>query len=106
MKRPIPPLSVVRLKKLWPHARKQKHEIGQTLRIGYYSRQDDLDCIWLVNDTGDYFWTIDHDFLEKYFEVVERSKETSFHGAARPKLKPIKNQAEPSGSANLAKLGG
>ena len=106
MKHPIPPLSIIRIKRLWPHARKQKHELGQVLRVGYYSPQDGLDCIWLVDDSGDYFWTIDHDFLEKHFEVVERSNERSLYGRARPKLKPIERTAEPTGSANLAVLGG
>ena len=100
MKRPIPPLSIVRIKKLWPHARKQKHEVGQTLRVGYYSPQDGLECIWLVDDTGNYFWTIDHEFLDKHFEIVERSNETSLYGRARPKLKPIRKTAERAGSAN------
>jgi hypothetical protein len=45
MKKPIPPRSVVALKKLWPHARKRGHEIGETRRIGYYNRQDGLDCV-------------------------------------------------------------
>ena len=53
MKKPIPPLSVVVLKKLWPHARKQGHEVGEKRRIGYYSRQDGLDCVWLVNPQGE-----------------------------------------------------
>ena len=27
--------------------------IGRRFRIGYYSRQDGLDCIWLVNEKGE-----------------------------------------------------
>lgn len=104
MKRPIPPLSVVRLKKLWPHARSKGHEIGQTLRVGYYSRQDGLDCIWLVNDEAEYFWTMDHDFLEEHFEIQNRSTETSFYGASRPKMKPILGKkVEPGAAANASR---
>lgn len=106
MKHPIPPLSIIRIKRLWPHARKQKHEVGQVLRVGYYSPQDGIDCIWLVDDSGHYFWTIDHDFLDKHFELVERSNERSFYGRARPKLKPIERTVEPTGLANLAALSG
>jgi hypothetical protein len=106
MKRPISPLSIVRIKKLWPHARKEKREVGQLLRVGYYSPQDGLDCIWLVDDAGNYSWTIDHDFLDKHFEVVERSKERSLYGRVRPKLKPIKKAAGQTGPANLSALGG
>ncbi len=88
MKNPVPPLSVVVLKKLWPHARKQGHEIGEQRRIGYYSRQDGLDCIWLVNQKGEYDWTIDHSFLRKHFDVIERSEETSFFGVRRKVIGP------------------
>lgn len=102
MKRPISPLSIVRIKTLWPHARKQKHEVGQTLRVGYYSPQDGLDCIWLVDDAGNYFWTIDQEFLDKHFEIVERSKETSLYGRARPRLKPNRKTAERAGLSTPA----
>jgi hypothetical protein len=91
MKKPIPPLSVVVLKKLWPHARKQGHEVGEKRRIGYYSRQDGLDCIWLVNRQGEYDWTIDHSFLHKHFEVIERSKETSLFGVRRAVIGPMRS---------------
>jgi hypothetical protein len=91
MKKPIPPLSVVVLKKLWPHARKRGHEVGEKRRIGYYSRQDGLDCIWLVNPKGEYDWTIDHAFLRKHFEVIERSKETSLFGIRRAVIGPMRS---------------
>ena len=99
MKLPISPLSIVRIKKLWPHARKQKHQVGQTLRVEYYSPQDGLDCIWLVDDAGNYFWTIEHKFLDKHSEIVERSKESSLYGRARPRLKSIRKTAERAGSS-------
>lgn len=51
--------------------------IGRRFRIGYYSWQDDLDCIWLVNDEGKYERTVDHDFLNKFFEIKALSKERS-----------------------------
>jgi hypothetical protein len=69
---PIPPRSRVR----WIKARAraaQKH-VGRVFRVGYYSWQDGLDCIWLVNEEGKYEQTIDHDFLAKYFEIVELSR--------------------------------
>lgn len=93
--RPIPPLSIVRLSRLWPHARRQGHEIGEMWRIGYYSRQDGLDCIWLVNSEGEYKWTADHDWLERHFDLVMLSDESDFHGVNRPVLEalPAHNQA-------------
>ena len=62
--------------------------IGRSLRIGYYSRQDGLDCIWLVNDKGKYEQTIDHEFLSRYFETKEISRERSIYGKNRHRLAP------------------
>src|SRR5207245_6099180 len=56
MRRPFRPNTVLRIKRLWPHARGKGHERGQLYRVGYYSRQDGLDCVWLVNSHGEYNW--------------------------------------------------
>jgi hypothetical protein len=89
MRKPIPPRSVVALKKLWPHARKCGHQIGEKRRIGYYSRQDGLDCVWLVDDKGDYNWTTDHKWLYEHFEVLKFSEETDLFGVRRKRLKAL-----------------
>lgn len=86
MTRPLPPKSVIRLIRLWPHARKHGYETGLTWRIGYYSRQDGLDVVRLVDANGEYTQTGDHDWIEKHFEVMSRSKETSMYGTRRPQL--------------------
>lgn len=107
-KKPIPPRSVVALKRLWPHARKRGHEIGETRRIGYYRRQDGLDCVWLVDDKGDYGWATDHNWLYEHFEVVKISDETDLFGVNRRRLKALSiskktkpNQApEPTAPSN------
>ncbi len=65
-------------------------EVGRRFRIGYYSRMDSLDCIWLVNDEGKYERTIDHDFLQKYFEIEILSEEKSLYGRNRPQFEPMK----------------
>jgi len=49
-----------------------------------------LDCIWLVNEEGKYEQTIDHDFLAKYFEIVEISRERSLYGKSRAPFGPIR----------------
>ncbi len=64
--------------------------VGRRFRVGYYSWMDGLDCIWLVNEEGQYEQTIDHDSLQKHFEVEEVSKERSLYGRNRPKLEPMK----------------
>jgi hypothetical protein len=85
---PIPPRSVVR----WIKARSRaaQKDLGRVFRVGYYSWQDGLDCIWLVNEEGKYEQTIDHDFLAKYFEIVEISRERSLYGKSRAPFGPIR----------------
>jgi hypothetical protein len=67
-----------------------RKEVGRRFRIGYYSWMDGVDCIWLVNDEGKYERTIDHDFLQEYFEIEILSKEKSLYGRNRPQFQPIK----------------
>ncbi len=93
MKRPLPPQSIVKLVRLWPHARKHGYEVGQTWRVGYYSRQDGLDVIWLVDAGGEYCQTAVHDWIEKHFEVIYLSDEKSVFGIRRPKLGSIGSMA-------------
>ena len=102
---PLPPRSVLRLKKLWPHATRRGHEIGEIRRVGYYSRHDGLDCIWLVDKDGKYNWTADHKWVMDKFEVVKLSDETSMFGRGRPKLGPIETMehAEPHAPGYLDK---
>ena len=90
MKRPLPPNSVVKLVRLWPHARKRGYELGQTWRVGYYSRQDGLDVVWLVDATGDYRQTADHDWIERHFQVVRISAEKSTFGHNRSRLPALR----------------
>jgi hypothetical protein len=87
-KTPIPPGSIVRVKKA-PHNPWRK-ELGRRFRIGYYSWMDGLDCIWLVNNDGKYGQTLDHDFLHKFFEIESVSKERSLYGRNRPQFGPMK----------------
>jgi len=90
MKRPLPPKSVVKLVRLWPHARKRGYELGQTWRIGYYSPQDGLDVVWLVDAAGEYCQTGDRDWIEKHFAVIHLSDETSVFGTKRPRLRSLR----------------
>jgi hypothetical protein len=83
---PIPPRSIVRVKAAlrspW------RKEIGRLFRIGYYSVQDGLDCIWLVDAQGEYCQTLDHDFLHKFFEIVNISNERSLCRRNRRPFEP------------------
>jgi hypothetical protein len=83
----IPPKSLVRLTKREPDW-DEELKIGETFRIGYYSKQDGPNCVWLVNDTGRYGQTWDQESLLDYFEVVSLSDETDTYGTRRSALEP------------------
>jgi hypothetical protein len=80
---PIPPCSVISVRR-----RAGKLKAGQVFRVGYYSRMDGLDCIWLVDKTGSYRQTIDHEFLNRFFEIQSVAKERSLYGG-RPQFSPL-----------------
>jgi hypothetical protein len=50
---------------------------------------DGLDCIWLIDESGEYDQTLDHDYLYKYFDFLFVSKERSLYGKGRPPFGPI-----------------
>jgi hypothetical protein len=81
---PIPPRSVVMVRR-----KRGSLRPGQKFRVGYYSWQDGLDCIWLVDEKGEHNQTIDHEFLLTHFEIETQSKERSLYGRNRPKLRPM-----------------
>lgn len=108
MKKPLPPRTVLRLAKLWPHAREQGREIGQVYRVGYYCRGCGPGIVELVNAAGEYKWTADHEFIERYFELIELSDERSLYGRNRPKLARLGAAliGEPNGAANRSRPAG
>ena len=63
------------------------HE-GRVFRIGYYSRQNGLDCVWLVDDDGQYIETVDQEMIKTHFEILQRSDESDFYGIDRPVIGP------------------
>jgi hypothetical protein len=84
---PIPPRSVVKLMKGGDSETPEwRDDIGRIFRIGYYSRQDGTDVVWLVNSKGEYEQTTNHDFLRKYFVLVEATDEDDFFGDKREPL--------------------
>ena len=84
---PIPPLSVVTIAKVKDNP--YIHLSGQSIRIGYYSKQDGLDCIWLVYANGKYGESTDHDHLNRFFIIEEVSNETEFFGDHRIQIEPL-----------------
>jgi hypothetical protein len=62
-----------------------KHVTGRKFMVGFYSKSDGLDCVWLVNEAGEYEQTVDRGFLFRYFTIAKPSGVTDWYGA-RTKL--------------------
>ncbi len=88
--RPVPIPPVVRAAYKGTSVSFRKHN-GRIFRVGYYSRADGLDCIWLVNDEGHYEQTVDHEFLYKHFDIIQFADQTNWYGRRRPKIPPIRH---------------
>lgn len=84
----IPPLSVVKIVKVTRQTPAWKDCKGQIYRVGYYSKQDGLDCVWLVDDDGKYKEAVDQEMIKTHFEVLKLSNETDLFGDDRPILGP------------------
>jgi HEAT repeats len=86
----IPPRSRVRLVSADDRTPTWKKDIGRQFRVGYYSREDGLSCIWLVNEDGEYEQTTDRKFLLKYFDLEHLSLEKNLFGQGKPRLRRIR----------------
>jgi hypothetical protein len=87
---PIPPCSVISVKRATRNP--WSREVGRLFRIGYYGQIDGLDCIWLVDENGEYSQTIDHEYLHRFFRIESLSQERSLYGRGRPKFGPFLNR--------------
>jgi len=88
----IPPGSRVRLARFDKHTPSWRGDVGREFRVGYYSRKDGLDCIWLVNEDGKYEQTTDRTFLLKYFDVDRLSQETNFYGRGKRRFGKLRHR--------------
>jgi hypothetical protein len=84
----IPPVSVVAVGRVTADEPLLIGYEGRIFRTGYYSKQDGLDCVWLVDDDGNYTETVDQEMIRTHFEVLQRSDETDFFGVDRPVIGP------------------
>jgi hypothetical protein len=92
----IPPRSVVILRSYDPETTPEwKEDRGRMFRVGYYNRNDGLDCIWLVNERGEYEQTTDRASLLKHFLILKLSGEQDLFGDQRPPLKPTDRSGSP-----------
>ena len=83
---PHPPRSIVRLARAGGKGSLWNSQLGREFRIGYYNPKDGLDCIWLVNERGEYEQSTDCASLLRHFEIVRLSDETDYFGKSRPAL--------------------
>ena len=60
--------------------------MGKLLRVGYYSKQDGLNCIWIVHPDGNYAEATNHRHFNRFFEVATASDEVMLYGEERPVL--------------------
>jgi hypothetical protein len=97
----IPPRSRVRLLRADERTPHWQKDVGRQFRVGYYSRKDGLDCIWLVNEKGEYEQTTDRDFLMKYFQVERLSQEKKLYGVGKRRLAKISHARRKSTSRNV-----
>ena len=88
----IPPRSRVRLARFDKDTASWRKDLGRQFRVGYYSRKDGLDCIWLVNENGKYEQTTDRTFLLKYFDVERLSQETNLYGRGKRRLGKVRHR--------------
>ncbi|HVX84020.1 MAG TPA: hypothetical protein VH253_04315 [Phycisphaerae bacterium] len=69
-----------------------RREIGREFRAGYYSRNDGLDCIWLVNERGEYEQTVDREYLVKHFPIVKWGRPRGLYGEGERRLPALRGR--------------
>jgi len=85
----IPPLSLVKVVKVTSQEPSWTGYEGRVFRIDYYSPNDSLDCVWLVDDGGRYSETVDQEMIKTHFEILRCSDESDFYGVDRPVIGPL-----------------
>ena len=97
----IPPRTVVRLARFDRTTPQWELDRGRRFRIGYYRPKDGIDCIWLVNDMGEYEQTTDRETLLRFFEIERLSKESDYFGA---KQRPLRASTANGTASRLSRV--
>lgn len=84
----IPPLSLVQVARVTANEPDWQGYEGRIFRIGYYRKNDGLDCVWLVDDQGNYGEAVDQEMIRTHFKVLLLSDETDLFGVDRPVIGP------------------
>lgn len=81
-----------------------RQDVGREFRVGYYSHDDGLDCIWLVNERGEYEQTVDKAYLLKHFEIVKWGRASDPYGEGLRPMRALGGAREKwGGKKGLAK---
>jgi hypothetical protein len=83
---PIPPLSLVRIARATSRQPAWGNQLGRVFRVGYYRPSDGLDCVWLVDDAGNYVETVDQAMIRTHFTIEHLSDERDLFGEHRPQI--------------------
>ena len=84
----IPPLSLFQVARVTANEPDWQGYEGRIFRIGYYRKNDGLDCVWLVDDQGNYGEAVDQEMIRTHFKVLLLSDETDLFGVDRPVIGP------------------
>jgi len=79
IKEVIPPRSIVELIKVGEPPHLWKKDLGTKYEIGYYSKNDGLDVVWLLKINTDHRETVDQDAIRKYFKIIYLSDEKEYY---------------------------
>ena len=85
----VSPCSIVVLDKCPEGGVFWANKVGKYCRIGFYSKQDTVEIIWLVNQQGEYIETASQNDFLKYFSIVEDSQIEDYFGDSHDPLEPI-----------------
>jgi hypothetical protein len=78
----LPPLTLLQLIRAarLQNLRLIPDQVGQFFQIGYYTPNDGLELVWIVDEVGTYLGTIPRALLRKYFRICKISGETNYSG--------------------------
>lgn len=82
----IPPKTIVKLIKADSTTPSWINLEGKIYCVGYYSKQDGLDTIWLVDADGNYCETTDREYLLSFFSILKLGDTMDYFGENAPKI--------------------
>jgi hypothetical protein len=84
---PIRPRSVIAVREDNPGHHRSL--LGLILRVGYYSKQDGTNVVWLVFPNGEYQQTTSQAYINRHFRIIHENDEPDLFGDERPILQSL-----------------